>query len=77
MEITANISKISKTLQRGRTFISDVLSESLFGFASYLVSRLKKILLVLQKKCFYRERGSVTMRNYAETFLDNHDYNMV
>ena len=37
MLITADVSKISKTFQRDHTFIFDVLSESLFGFVSYLV----------------------------------------
>ena len=37
MQITANVSKILKTFQVGLTFIFDVLSESLFGFDSYLV----------------------------------------
>ena len=32
-----DVSKISKTFQRDLTFISDVLSESLFGFVSYSV----------------------------------------
>ena len=37
MQITSDVSKISKTFQRDLTFISDVLSESLFGFVSYSV----------------------------------------
>ena len=38
MQITTDVSKISKTFQRDLTFIFDVLLESLFGFVSYLVS---------------------------------------
>ena len=37
MEITADVSKITKTFQGDPTFIFDVLSESLFGFVSYSV----------------------------------------
>ena len=37
MQITANVSKILKTFEVDLTFILGVLSESLFGFDSYLV----------------------------------------
>ena len=37
MQITANVIKILKTFQVDLNFIFDVLSESLFGFDSYLV----------------------------------------
>ena len=37
MQITADVSKFSKTFQRDLSFIFDVLSESLFGFVSYSV----------------------------------------
>ena len=37
MQITANVSKILKTFQGDLTFIFDILSESSFGFDSYLV----------------------------------------
>ena len=37
MQITADVSKISKTFKRDFNFIFDVLSESLFGFVSYSV----------------------------------------
>ena len=37
MQVTADVSKILKTFQSDLTFIFDVLSESLFGFASYSV----------------------------------------
>ena len=37
MQITVNVSKILKTFEGDFTFIFDVLSESLFGFDSYLV----------------------------------------
>ena len=77
MQITADVSKISKTFQRDLTFIFDVLSESLFGFVSYSVFQAVENVVSFTKKCFYRERGSPTMRNYAETFQQNHGYNMV
>ena len=37
MQITADVSKILKTFQGDLTSIFEVLSESLFGFASYSV----------------------------------------
>ena len=74
MQITADVSKISKTFQRDLTFIFDVLSESLFGFVSYSVFQT---VVCFTKRRFYRERGSPTMRNYAETFQHNHGCNMV
>ena len=77
MQITADVSKISKTFQRDLTFIFDVLSESLFGFVSYLVFQAVENVVSFTKKRFYRKRGSVIMRNYAETFQDNHGDNMI
>ena len=68
MQITADVSKISKTFQRDLTFIFDVLSESLFGFVSYSVFWTVENVVSFTKKRFYRKQGSVTMRNYAETF---------
>ena len=37
MQITADVNKILKTFPCDLTFIFDLLSESLFGFASYSV----------------------------------------
>ena len=65
MQITADVSKILKTLQRDLTF----------GFVSYLVF-LAVENVSFTKKRFHRERGSVTMRNYVETFWATHGYNM-
>ena len=76
MQITTDISNISKTFQRDLTFIFDVISESLFGFVSYLVFQTVENVVSFTKKRFYREQGSATMRNYAETFQHNHGYNM-
>ena len=63
MQITADVSKISKTFQL--TFIFDLLSESLFGFVSYSVFYVVENVVGFTKKRLYRERGSPTMRNYA------------
>ena len=57
-----------KTFQRNLIFIFDVTSELLFGFVSYLVFQAVENVVSFTKKRFYRKRGSVTMRNYAETF---------
>ena len=77
MQITADVSKILKTFQRDLTFIFDVLSESLFGFVSYLVFQAVENVVSFTKRRFYREGGSAIMRSYAETFQHNHGYNMV
>ena len=68
MQITADVSKISKTFPRDLTFIFDVFSESLFGFVSYSVFKAVENVISFTKRCFYREQGSPTMRNYTETF---------
>ena len=50
MQITADISKIWKTVQCGIIFIFDVLLGSAIGFELFLVSLLvNKVLLVLHK----------------------------
>ena len=76
MQITADVSKVLKTFQRNLTFIFDVLSESLLGFVSYMFFQGVENVISFTKKRFYRKRGSVTMRNYAETFQATHGYNM-
>ena len=65
MQITADVSKISKTFRPDLTFIFDLLSESLFGFVSYSVFYVAENVVGFTKKRLYRERGSPTMRNYA------------
>ena len=67
MQITADVSKISKTFRRDLTFIIQELSESLFSFVSYSVFYSVENVSFTKKR-FYTERGSATMRNYAETF---------
>ena len=76
MQITADVSKTLKTFRRDLTFIFDVPSESLLGFVSYMFFQGVENVVSFTKKCFYRKRGSVAMRNYAETFQVTHDYNM-
>ena len=61
MQITADIGKTLKNIHGDLTLIFDVLSENVVSFT---------------KTCFYRNRGSVTMRNYAEMFLANIDHNL-
>ena len=77
MKITADVSKISKTFLRDLTFIFDVVSESLFGFVSYSIFQAVENVVSFTKKRIYREQGSATMRNYAETFEKNRGYNML
>ena len=67
MQITADVSKISKTFQRDLTFIFDVLSESLFGFVSYSFFQAVENVS-FTKKHFYSEQGSITMCNFVATF---------
>ena len=76
MQITADVSKISKTFQRDLTFIFNVLSKSLFGFVSYSVFQAVEKVVSFTKTHFYRERGCPTMRNCTKTFQHNHGYNI-
>ena len=77
MKITADVSKISKTFQRDLTLIFDVVSESLFGFVSYSIFQAVENVVSFTKKRIYREQGSATMRNYAETLEKNGGYNIL
>ena len=67
MQITAVVSKISKSFQRDLTFIFDVLSESLFAFVSYSVLWAVENV-IFTKERFNRKLGSATMCNYAKMF---------
>ena len=71
MQITADVSKMSKTFQCDRTFIFDILSESLFGFASYSVFQAVENVVNFTKKRFYSERDTVTMWKRFRTWLQN------
>ena len=77
MQITADVMKIWKTFQRDLNFIFDVLSESSLGFISYSVLQAVANVASFTKNRFNRKQGSITMRNYVETFQANHGYNMV
>ena len=76
MQITADIGKILKNVQDDPTFIFDVLSESPIRFVSFLVFLAVENVVSFTKTCFYRKRGSATMRKYVETFHVNIDYNL-
>ena len=76
MQITADIGKIVKNVQGDLTFIFDVLSESPICFVSFLVFLTVENVVSFTKTCFYRKRGSVTMRKYVETFHVNIGHNL-
>ena len=76
MQITADVSKILKTPQGDLTFIFASLSESLFGFLSYLVFQSVENVVSFTKKRFYRKRDSLTILNYAETLQATFGQNM-
>ena len=76
MQITADISRSSKCVQSGITFILNAFSGMLNVFAQiFLVLEIKNIVSFI-KMCSYRKRGCVTMRNYVELFLYNSMYNV-
>ena len=62
MQITSDIDKTLKNVQRDLTFIFDVLSESPIRFVSFLVFLAVENVVSFTKTCFYQKRGSVTMR---------------
>ena len=68
MQITADISKILKNVQRDLTFIFDVLSESRILFVSLLVFLAPENVVSFTQTRLYRKRSSGTMRNYVESF---------
>ena len=76
MQITADISKILKSVQSDLTFIYDVLSELRIGFVSFLVILALVNVVSFAKTCFYRKRNSVNMGNYMETFHANIGHNL-
>ena len=70
MQINADIGNILKNVRVDLTFTFDVFSESRISFVSFLVFlAVEKVSFT--KTYFYRKRGSVTMRNCAETFQTN------
>ena len=76
MQVTADIGKILKNVQCDLTFIFGVLSESAIRFVSFLVFLAVENVASFTKTCFYRKRGSVTMRKYVETFHVNIGHNL-
>ena len=66
MQITADISKIWKTLQRDLIFIFDVLLRSTISFVSFLVPWCVENVVSLTRNGFFGKRGGVTMRKYVE-----------
>ena len=77
MQITADISKIWKTVQCDLIFIFDVLLGSVISFVSFLVSLAVESVVSFTQNRFYRKRGGVTMCNYAETCQGICGYNLV
>ena len=71
MQITADIGKILKNVHGDLTFIFDFLSESPICFVSFLLFLAVENVVSFTKTCFYRKRGSVTMRKYVKTFHVN------
>ena len=75
MRITADVKKISKTVQRDLKFIFDHLSESDVIFVLNLIFLAVKNLIFTSNE-FSRKRGCLTMRNYAERFCLYKGYKM-
>ena len=76
MQLTADIGKILKNVKGDLIFIFDVLSESPIRFVSFLVFLAVENVVSFTKTCFYRKRGSVTIRKYVETFHVNIGHNL-
>ena len=77
MQITADISKIWKTVQPDLIFIFDVLLGLAIGIFSFLVPQAVENVVSFTQNRFYRKRDGVTMRNYAEMCHDICGYNLV
>ena len=58
MQITADISKIWKTVQRDLIFIFNVLLGSAIVLSNFWFPRLQKILLVLHKMVFLKNEAA-------------------
>ena len=56
MQITADISKILKTVQRDLTFIFDVLPEVSIGFVSFLVFLALENVVIFPRTCFIKNK---------------------
>ena len=77
MQITAEVDKISKTVQGDLMFIFDGLSEFVVIFVSNSIFSAVKNVVSFTQNEFSRKRGCVTMRNYVETFYFYKRYNIV
>ena len=67
IQITADESKISKTLRCELSFFLNVPSEYSIHFFLFLLVLAKKNAVSFMWSSFYRKRDCVTMRNYAGT----------
>ena len=76
MQITPDKGNILKKVQGDLTFIFNALSQPSIDFASFLVFLAVENIISFTKTCFYRKRGSVTMRKYVETFHVNNGHSL-
>ena len=67
MQIIADVSKISKTVQRNLNFILNVLWEYRIHFTQLSIVLAEKNILFSHKMVFNRKWGCVTKFNYAGT----------
>ena len=58
MQITADVNKILKSFQLDFTFTFDELSESLFGFVSYLVFQAVENVSFTKKSVFIENEAA-------------------
>ena len=77
MQITADISKILKTVRCDLSFIFDELWELVIGFVSFLVSCVVKKVVSFRYNSFSRKRGSIVVCNYVEMCKGICSYNLV
>ena len=76
MQVTADVSKILKTVQRGLTFILNILSKSSIHFVSFSIVLAKKNAVSFTLNVFYEKRGCITMRTDAGTCKAICSYNL-
>ena len=65
LPITADISKIKKSVDRKLTFIFDVVSETVIGFVQTMVVLLKIKGTPLKEMPLNQKRGGVIMQNHG------------
>ena len=76
MQVTADISKILKSVKASLNFIFDVFSESRIVFFSFLVFLAVENVVSFTVTHSYHKRGSVTVPNYVKTFHANIGHNL-